>query len=221
MFQERWLCGQLPQPPATAPEPHILFFCACLSVSGAPVSRSMNETRAALLVRGQRDGEGVWGRWNANGPGTARLFHELDLGRNFTDYALARPGDFMKIFWTSEVGRAERGHSVVYIGRELVGGTERVRFWSSNKPAGYGEKSVPRTEDRPRDIFTARPAAEPGTRPCAATAGPVSGQPADGALFVCRSMREERLRIAIVTFASRFEALRPPPTCPERPFRSG
>src|ERR1700750_1325867 len=36
-----------------------------------------------LLVRDQRDGEGIWGRWNANGPGTARLFHELGLGRNF------------------------------------------------------------------------------------------------------------------------------------------
>ena len=44
----------------------------------------------ALLVNGQRDGEGVWGRWNANGPGTARLFYEMGLGRNFT--SSARPG---------------------------------------------------------------------------------------------------------------------------------
>ena len=35
----------------------------------------------ALLVTGQRDGHGIWGRWNANGPGTARLFHELGLAR--------------------------------------------------------------------------------------------------------------------------------------------
>src|SRR5215471_9536864 len=28
-----------------------------------------------LVIRDQRDGEGVWGRWNANGPGTARLFY--------------------------------------------------------------------------------------------------------------------------------------------------
>ncbi|HET9800825.1 MAG TPA: hypothetical protein VFP82_03990, partial [Chthoniobacterales bacterium] len=28
-----------------------------------------------LIIRDQRDGEGVWGRWNANGPGTARLFY--------------------------------------------------------------------------------------------------------------------------------------------------
>src|SRR6184192_2597563 len=39
-----------------------------------------------LIIREQHDGEGVWGRWNANGPGTARLFHELNLGRNFTDF---------------------------------------------------------------------------------------------------------------------------------------
>jgi hypothetical protein len=36
-----------------------------------------------LLVTGQQDGVGVWGRWNANGPGTARLFAELHLGHNF------------------------------------------------------------------------------------------------------------------------------------------
>jgi hypothetical protein len=74
-----------------------------------------------LIIRDQRDGEGIWGRWNANGPGTARLFHELGLGRNFTDFAQAKPGDFMKIFWNKNVGRRE-----------------------SNVGVGYGEKSVPR-----------------------------------------------------------------------------
>ena len=98
----------------------------------------------ALLVTGQRDGEGIWGRWNANGPGTARLFHELDLGRNFTDWDEARPGDFMKIFWSDEIGARERGHSVVYLGTETEAGVEYVRFWSSNKPRGYSEKRVPR-----------------------------------------------------------------------------
>ena len=98
----------------------------------------------ALLVTGQRDGEGIWGRWNANGPGTARLFHELDLGKNFTDWDQARAGDFMKIFWTNEIGVKERGHSVVFLGTETEGGVEYVRFWSSNKPHGYGEKRVTR-----------------------------------------------------------------------------
>jgi len=103
-------------------------------------------TLAALGVRGQRDGVGIWGRWNANGPGTARLFHELDLGRNLTDYEQARAGDFMKILWTPHIGKDERGHSVIYLGRHMVAGVEHVRFWSSNQPFGYGEKSVPRTD---------------------------------------------------------------------------
>jgi hypothetical protein len=64
------------------------------------------DTLDALMIRGQRDGEGIWGRWNANGPGTARLFQELGLGRNFDDFEEAEPGDFMKIFWSPEVGRA-------------------------------------------------------------------------------------------------------------------
>jgi len=103
-------------------------------------------TLKSLLVRGQRDGAGIWGRWNANGPGTARLFHEMKLGQNFDDFAEAQAGDFMKIFWSSEVGRAERGHSVIYLGREQKEGVEHVRFWSSNIPKGYGEKSVPRSK---------------------------------------------------------------------------
>ena len=75
-------------------------------------------TLESLMIRGQRDGEGIWGRWNANGPGTARLFHEMNLGENFDDYAAAQPGDFMKIFWSPEVGKAEHGHSVIYLGME-------------------------------------------------------------------------------------------------------
>lgn len=103
-------------------------------------------TLAQLLIHGQRDGQGIWGRWNANGPGTARLFHELDLGRNFEDFSKARAGDFMKIFWTSEVGRLERGHSVIFLRTETKNGVDYVRYWSSNVPLGYGEKSVPRTK---------------------------------------------------------------------------
>jgi hypothetical protein len=99
----------------------------------------------ALLVQGQRDGEGIWGRWNANGPGTARLFAELNLGSNFTDWSKARPGDFMKIFWSNEIGKLERGHSVIYLGRQTVEGVEHVNFWSSNRPLGYGFKLVPRS----------------------------------------------------------------------------
>lgn len=110
------------------------------------LSLSYSTLNALMIRQGQRDGEGIWGRWNANGPGTARLFYELGLGRNFTDFSQAQPGDFMKIFWNDEVGKLERGHSVIYLGMEKKDGVDYVRFWSSNIPAGYGEKSVPRSK---------------------------------------------------------------------------
>jgi hypothetical protein len=107
----------------------------------------INRTQwAALLPLKLADGEGVWGRWNANGPGTPRLFYELGLGQNFSSFEDARPGDFLKIFWTDAVGKNERGHSVIFLGLEIKDGVEYVRFWSSNKPGGYGEKSVPRSK---------------------------------------------------------------------------
>ena len=115
-----------------------------------PLSR---ETWQALVPRLRPDGrdtlpdgEGVWGRWNANGPGTARLFYELKLGRNFTEFSQAKPGDFLKIFWTDAVGKNESGHSVIFLGTETVGGVDIVRFWSANQPDGFGEKSVPRAK---------------------------------------------------------------------------
>ena len=104
------------------------------------------DTLDALMIRNQRDGEGIWGRWNANGPGTAHLFYELGIGENFDDFAQAQPGDFMKIFWSPEVGRSEHGHSVIFLGTEKRFGLDYVRFWSSNIPFGYGERTVPRTK---------------------------------------------------------------------------
>ena len=86
-------------------------------------------TLEQLIIRDQHDGEGIWGRWNANGPGTARLFHELGLGHNFDDFNEARPGDFMKIFWSREVGRSEHGHSTIFLGMENRLGMEYVRYW--------------------------------------------------------------------------------------------
>ncbi|RFC45217.1 MAG: hypothetical protein DVB28_000650 [Verrucomicrobia bacterium] len=100
----------------------------------------------ALIVEGQADGHGVWGRWNANGPGTARLFHELGIGTNFTDIKQAKPGDFMKIFWNEGIGASERGHSVIFMGTGSTNGQEMVSFWSSNQPGGYGTKEVPRSK---------------------------------------------------------------------------
>jgi len=103
-------------------------------------------TLEQLIIRDQHDGEGIWGRWNANGPGTARLFHELGLGQNFDSFNDAQPGDFMKIFWSQQVGRSEHGHSTIFLGTEKRLGVEYVRYWSSNIPFGYGEKSVPRSK---------------------------------------------------------------------------
>lgn len=87
---------------------------------------------------GVKDGELAFGRWNANGPGAAKLFAELKCGRNFTSYDEARSGDFMKIWWTDEIGGKERGHHVVY----LDSNKSTVRFWSANQPDGYGVKTV-------------------------------------------------------------------------------
>ena len=92
------------------------------------------------------DGYGIWGRWNANGPGTAKLFAELKCGKNFTSYDHALPGDFMKIWWTEEIGGKERGHLVVYLGAMMKNGKKHIRFWSSNIPGGYGEKVVALTD---------------------------------------------------------------------------
>jgi hypothetical protein len=103
-------------------------------------------TLERLIIRDQRDGEGVWGRWNANGPGTARLFHELGLGRNFDSFDQAEAGDFMKIFWSRQVGKNEHGHSTIFLGMENRPDGQYVRYWSSNIPSGYGEKSVPRSK---------------------------------------------------------------------------
>jgi hypothetical protein len=103
-------------------------------------------TLERLIIRDQHDGEGVWGRWNANGPGTARMFHELGLGRNFDNIDQAKPGDFMKIFWSRAVGKNEHGHSTIFLGMENRMDGQYVRYWSSNVPSGYGEKSVPRSK---------------------------------------------------------------------------
>jgi len=100
-----------------------------------------SETVSDLKPSGQPDGTGIWGRWNANGPGTARLFHELGLGPNFTDPSAAHPGDFLKIFWNDGIGATEHGHSVIFLSQDPKADT--LTFWSSNIPNGYGERTVP------------------------------------------------------------------------------
>ncbi len=104
------------------------------------------EAWRAMIVEGQADGAGVWGRWNANGPGTARLFQETGAGRNFVDIKEARSGDFMKIFWNDSIGASERGHSVIFLGLENVKGEDMISYWSSNQPGGYSSKQVSRSK---------------------------------------------------------------------------
>ena len=91
---------------------------------------------------GVQDGEEIFGRWNANGPGTAKLFADLDCGINFTSYEHAHPGDFMKMWWTNAIGKKERGHSVIYLGSQ----GDQIHYWSANYPEGYGSKSVAKSQ---------------------------------------------------------------------------
>jgi hypothetical protein len=110
-----------------------------------PSSNMEGTVAEALAIWGQADGVGVWGRWNANGPATACLFRELGLGHNFTSFEVAEPGDFMKIFFSDAVGPREISLSAIYLGREQRNGAEMVRFWTSSKPLGYGEKTITRS----------------------------------------------------------------------------
>jgi hypothetical protein len=122
---------------------YLVFIQAVEKLNGGlPIAGPLAEQ---LAVKGQPDGVGIWGRWNANGPGTACLFRELNLGSNFTSWSAAKPGDFMKIFWNPNVGRHEHGHSAIFLGIAQENGVEMVRFWSSNKPLGFGEKTVPKS----------------------------------------------------------------------------
>jgi len=128
-----------------------LVFLKALALAKENQAPWKREVLEALLVKGQDDGTGVWGRWNANGPGTARLFFELGLGRNFSDWSQAKPGDFMKIFWNPHIGSKESGHSVVYLGTKDVEGTTYVGIWSSNTSnpdgtSGMGVKWYPRSQ---------------------------------------------------------------------------
>ena len=134
------------QPSYCSGATYLLFLKTLAEAEKQGLCPPASSSSESLLPKAMPDGVGIWGRWNANGPGTARLFHELGLGKNFTSWERARPGDFMKIFWSSDVGKKERGHSVVFLGMEMKDGVEHVRFWSSNKPGGYGEKSVPKSK---------------------------------------------------------------------------
>lgn len=99
------------------------------------------------VIHGEFDGVGLFGHWNANGPGTARLFERLDLGSNFESFSEAKAGDFLKIFWNEKIGKGERGHLVVYLGANSDGSA--IQVWSSNQnnedgSHGYGTMWIDR-----------------------------------------------------------------------------
>ncbi|MEI6872829.1 MAG: hypothetical protein WCL08_11155, partial [Verrucomicrobiota bacterium] len=130
------------QPSFCSGATYMVFMIALAQQQRAGQVHLSPEVWRALIVEGQGDGEGVWGRWNANGPGTARLFAETGIGTNFTDLQKAKPGDFLKIFWNDSIGAAEKGHSVIFANTGVENGEETVSFWSSNLPGGYGSKTV-------------------------------------------------------------------------------
>ena len=115
-----------------------------------PSDPALSQALAAVgdkteVIHGRLDGVGIFGHWNADGPGTAVLFRRLDLGTNFSDYAKARPGDFLKIFWNEHIGKGERGHLVVYLGE--TDDRSAIEVWSSQTEnddgsAGYGVMRV-------------------------------------------------------------------------------
>ena len=132
------------------------------------LSREAAEQLMVQMKPEHTDGTGVWGRWNADGPGTARLFKEVGLGPNFTQIEKARPGDFVKIFWNDLIGndpqnhQSEHGHSVVFEGLKQIAGVPSFCFWSSNEPyrdknvkipGGMGHKCVPQSKIK-RTLFS-------------------------------------------------------------------
>lgn len=129
-----------------------LLLLNTLSIWDAQQPQPVISERAWLALAprvGQHDGEGPWGWANANGPGLAVLVHALGAGVSFEDWRRARPGDFMKIFWTDQIGKREFGHLTVLV----KDGGDEVTFWSSNMPDGYGAKTIPKSRIA-RVIFT-------------------------------------------------------------------
>jgi hypothetical protein len=102
----------------------------------------------------ESDGLRIWGRWNSNGPGTAKFFFDSQIGTNFDDLSFAKPGDFLKIFWNDQVGRDERGHSVIFLGSEIVDGIQKIHFWSSNKSTNGFSKMTINRSDAVRLLFS-------------------------------------------------------------------
>lgn len=81
------------------------------------------------------DGQGIFQIFNANGAGVAAFLAHSGTGMNFRDDKLlyARAGDFLKLFWSENVGASEKGHQVIYTGHRLIDGRDMVCFWGSQR----------------------------------------------------------------------------------------
>jgi len=123
----------------------------------APVNREISDIGdKTAVIKGKMDGIGIFGHWNADGPGTAVLFQRLGLGTNFSSFEKARPGDFLKIFWNENIGKGERGHLVIYLGTSADG--KSIKVWSSNttnanQTSGYGTMWVEKSRVK-RALFS-------------------------------------------------------------------
>jgi hypothetical protein len=120
---------------------YVVFFKVLKSYwaeNGYPAKEIQELYRANV----ESDGVRIWGRWNSNGPGTAKFFHDSELGTNFDDLSKALPGDFLKIWWNDEIGKKESGHSVVFLKSDAA----TITFWSSNTiTEGYGVRTIPKS----------------------------------------------------------------------------
>ncbi len=94
------------------------------------------------------DGQGTFQIFNANGAGVAAFLKHTGTGMSFRDDKLlyARPGDFLKLFWSENVGASEKGHQVIYTGHRVMDGRDMVCFWSSQhqskKKRGGGTEAL-------------------------------------------------------------------------------
>ncbi len=108
----------------------------------------------SLVPRDCEDGDGVWGWANANGPGYAVLVHALGAGYSFTSPAQARPLDIVKMWWTDEIGGAERGHLAILIANRR----DEIVIWGSHQKDDQGQegiyyKTIPKSKIK-RMLFT-------------------------------------------------------------------
>ncbi|MCG9895110.1 MAG: hypothetical protein MH204_06510, partial [Fimbriimonadaceae bacterium] len=109
--------------------------------AGLEIPASAAESLAQREADGGRreDQVGFWGVWNGSGAGQVNALTRLTLAGDRVRPQEYRPGDFVQIFWNNGYG-----HSVVFLGWRVSGGTKRMRYWSSQKGTnGLGDQEVP------------------------------------------------------------------------------